>query len=74
MTDTFDVWMFFAFRLTCGLAGLALALLVVAVLALCALERTLCVAAIVEAANEARKQGRAPILKAWLRRDSWGAK
>jgi hypothetical protein len=74
MTDTLDAWIFFAYRVTCGLAGLALAMLVVAVLTLWALERTLCVAALVEAANEARKQGRAPILKAWLRRDSWGAK
>jgi hypothetical protein len=72
MSDTIDAWMFFAFRVTCGFAGLALALIVVAALALWAIERTLCVAAIVEAANEARKQGRAPILKAWLRRDSWG--
>lgn len=44
----------------------------VAAVAVKAIERVLCVATLIEAAKEARRQGRAPILRLWLRSDTRG--
>ena len=67
MAQAIDAWMLVGFRLLSGAAGLALMVWLVAALAMRATERVLAVAACVEAAREARRQGRAPILRAWLR-------
>lgn len=60
----------FLFLATASLAAVSVA--ITAWLLKLALERVLCVAALVEAAIEAREQGRAPLLRAWLKVSEWG--
>ncbi len=65
MAEVLDAWFLVAFRFTCGVAGLGIVVGGAAYCLFWALERLLCVAAIMEAVKEARQQGRGPILKAW---------
>jgi hypothetical protein len=63
-----DDLMFAAFRIVCMLSGLALVVFGLAWSVSLALNQVLSTATLIEAAIEAKKQGRAPILRAWLRR------
>lgn len=71
MAETLDTWMFVAFRLAGGIAAVSIAFYIALALVMLALERVLCIAAMVEAVREAQRQGRAPITQAWVRFGRW---
>lgn len=71
MTEWIDMLTLAVFRLVAGVSAVALVTYAAAALVMAAIERVFAVAACVEAANEARRQGRAPILRAWLRFGTW---
>ena len=68
----FDLVTFQLFRVVCNLAGIFLAIGVALWAVQWAMQQVMVTATLIEAAAEALRQGRQPILRTWLRRSKGG--